>query len=159
MKYIAKVARSPVFHWRSRISDPFSRLPEGSHREEQLQSPVFCSSDCRVTQTTLWHVETSCKITIGPIYKYVMYSVSSQIIHWGWASAVWQLDSLLHRAFTIWRYDTRCYFNVRSKADIFIYSMSMVAADVHWHKIDILRGFVYIFVWNFWLLVGFIDCK
>ena len=96
-----RVTRSPVFYGRSRISDPFSHLPEGSHREEQLKSPVFCSSDCRVTQTTLWHVETSYKITIGPIYKYVVYSVSSQIIHWGclWASAVWQLDSLI-------RYDT-----------------------------------------------------
>ena len=32
----ARVARSPVFYWRSRISDPFSRLPGGSRREEQI---------------------------------------------------------------------------------------------------------------------------
>jgi len=31
-----RVARSPVFYGRSRISDPFSRLPEGSRREEQI---------------------------------------------------------------------------------------------------------------------------
>ena len=33
-------------------------------------------------------------ITIGPIYKDLVYWVSSQKIQWGWASAIWQLDSL-----------------------------------------------------------------
>jgi len=32
----ARVARSPVFYGRSRISDPFSRLPGGGRREEQI---------------------------------------------------------------------------------------------------------------------------
>jgi len=31
-----RVAKSPVFYGRSRISDPFSRLPRGSRREEQI---------------------------------------------------------------------------------------------------------------------------
>ena len=39
-------------------------------------------------------MNTSCKITIWPIYKDPVYSVSSQKIQWGWASAIWQLDSL-----------------------------------------------------------------
>ena len=56
----SRVARSPVFYGRSRISDPFSCLPGGSRREEQISRVLL---DCRVTQTTLWHVKTSCKIT------------------------------------------------------------------------------------------------
>ena len=42
-----------------------------------------------------WVVEVYIsKITIWPIYKDLVYSVSSQKIQWGWASAIWQLDSL-----------------------------------------------------------------
>jgi len=33
---VSRVARSPVVYGRSRISDPFSRLPGGSRREEQI---------------------------------------------------------------------------------------------------------------------------
>jgi len=47
---------------------------------------------------TLWHVKTSCKITIGPIYKDLVYSLSSQKIQWGWVSATWQFDSLFDTA-------------------------------------------------------------
>ena len=55
-------------------------------------SPVFCLSDCRVTQTTLWHVNTSCKIITWPIYKDLVYrySVSSQKIQWGSSSRVYK---------------------------------------------------------------------
>ena len=49
---------------------------------------------CRITQTTLWHVKTSCKSTVWPISKDLVYSVSSQKIQYGWASAIWQLDAL-----------------------------------------------------------------
>ena len=34
------------------------------------------------------------KLLLWPIYKDVVYSVSSQKIQWGWASEIWQLDSL-----------------------------------------------------------------
>jgi len=39
-----RVARSPVFYGRSRISDPFSRLPELREGEAagKNKSPVFC---------------------------------------------------------------------------------------------------------------------
>ena len=36
-----RVARSPVFYGRSRISDPFSRLP-GGEATGKNKSPVFC---------------------------------------------------------------------------------------------------------------------
>jgi len=37
----ARVARSPVFYGRSRISDPFFRLP-GGEAAGKNKSPVFC---------------------------------------------------------------------------------------------------------------------
>ena len=57
------------------------------------KSPVVWLSRRLDDTVSLWHVKTSCKITIGPNYKDLEYSVSSHKIQWGWASAIWQLDS------------------------------------------------------------------
>ena len=48
-----------------------------------------------------WHVKTLRKITIWPIHKDLVYSVSSQKIQWGWALAIWQLDSVFDTVY-VW---------------------------------------------------------
>ena len=87
LAYLVRVARSLVFYGRSRISDPSSRIPDRSRREEQISRILLVRSSRH--STTLWHVKTLCKITIWPIYKDLVYSVSSQKIQWGWAPVIW----------------------------------------------------------------------
>ena len=98
--YSYSLSHSRTLWWRVRwLKQLRHEVAAGSRREEQISRILL---DCRVTQATLWHVKTSCKITIWPICKDLVYSVSSQKIQWGWASAIWQLDSLFDTVRIVW---------------------------------------------------------
>jgi len=88
---LSRVARSPVFYGRSRISDHFFCLRS---REEQI-SRILLVGLSRHSDDTVTRENFRVKLLgpIWPIYKDLVYSVSSQKIQWGWASAIWQLDS------------------------------------------------------------------